>query len=260
MKLNGRGISRGTGEGEVLLLQHPFSFLGGVDPKTGRITAAAGKEGIELDGTVFAFPRGKGSTVGSYTILQLKREGHLPAAIINQRAETIVATGAVMAGIPMVDSIDLSLLRDGDMVRVDGEVGTVELPKVRLARVVTSVLTNKGKVLMLKRSHQVSTNRGMWAAVSGYIEEGEEPLETAVKEIGEETGIAGAKLIKSCSAIMIRQEDILWEIHPFLFGSPTDRVTIDWEHTEYRWCPPSEIEGDASVVPGLKRLLGDLGL
>jgi predicted aconitase with swiveling domain len=42
---------------------------------------------------VFAFPRGKGSTVGSYVLLEMKRQGTLPAAIINSMAEPIVATG-----------------------------------------------------------------------------------------------------------------------------------------------------------------------
>jgi hypothetical protein len=257
---HGRGISQGKGEGEALVLDQPFSFLGGVDPKTGRLVSAPGKEGLDLSGKVLAFPRGKGSTVGSYTILQLRREGHLPAAIINHRAETIVATGAVMAGLPMVDSVDPALLLDGDLVRVDGREGTVELPGVRCAKVVTSVLTREGRILMLKRSQNVSTNKGMWAAVSGYIEEGEQPLQTAIKEVREETGIVDAKLLRSIPAMTVRQKDLIWEIHPFLFESPTDRVTIDWEHTEHKWCPPSAMEDDASVVPGLRRLLRDLGL
>ncbi|MCU0861842.1 MAG: DUF126 domain-containing protein, partial [Methanomassiliicoccales archaeon] len=125
MMLQGRGISRGKGEGEVLLQDTAFSFLGGVEPRTGKLTSASPLQGQSLKGKVFAFPRGKGSTVGSYTMLQLRREGNLPAAIINHRAETIVATGAVMAGVPMVDSIDLSLLQTGDAVKVDGDSGAV---------------------------------------------------------------------------------------------------------------------------------------
>ncbi len=35
MILNGRKISKGTAEGEVLKSTSPISFLGGVDPKTG---------------------------------------------------------------------------------------------------------------------------------------------------------------------------------------------------------------------------------
>lgn len=55
--------------------------------------------------------------------------------------------------------------------------------------VVTCILLNdKGEILILKRSDKVGTYRGVWSGVSGYVEEGEVPYETAVKEIGEETG------------------------------------------------------------------------
>ncbi|HUL39494.1 MAG TPA: DUF126 domain-containing protein [Methanomassiliicoccales archaeon] len=259
MILNGRGISRGKAEAELVMLQQPFSFLGGVDPKTGLLSGTSGAEGQDITGKVFAFPWGKGSTVGSYTILQLRKERRLPAAIINERAETIVATGAVMANVPMVDRIDLSLLRNGDLVAVDGGLGTVDIQGVKGHRVVTSLLTHKGRLLVLKRSDKVSTCRRMWAGVSGYIEPGEEPLQTAIKEIGEETAISYAKLLRTGSVLSVRQEGTIWVIHPFLFESPTDQVTIDWEHTEYRWVLPSQTE-DLVLVPGFKRLLGDLGL
>lgn len=259
MILNGRGISKGLTEGEVLMLQQPFSFLGGVDPKTGLLSGTSGAEGQDITGRVFAFPWGKGSTVGSYTILQLRKEKRLPAAIINQRAETIVATGAVMAKVPMVDRIDLSLLRNGDRVAVDGERGAVDLQGVKGHRVVTSVLLHQGRVLVLKRSDKVSTCQRMWAGVSGYIEPGEEPLQTAIKEIGEETSITKATLVRSAATLMVRQQDTIWAIHPFLFESPTDQVTIDWEHTEYKWALPSQMD-ELVLVPGFKRLLGDLGL
>ncbi|MDD1747907.1 MAG: DUF126 domain-containing protein [Methanomassiliicoccales archaeon] len=259
MILNGRGISKGTGEGEVLLLERPFSFLGGVDPKTGRLSGTSGAEGSELTDKVFSFPCGKGSTVGSYTILQLRRERRLPAAIINQRAETIVATGAVMAKVPMVDGIDLALLRNGDQALVDGERGTVDLRGVKGHRVVTSLLMHQGRLLVLKRSDKVSTCQGKWAGVSGYIEPGEEPLQTAVKEIEEETTVTGAKLARSAATVTVRQGENIWAIHPFLFESPTDQITIDWEHTEYRWVQPSQMQG-LDLVPGFQRVLADLGL
>jgi predicted aconitase with swiveling domain/8-oxo-dGTP pyrophosphatase MutT (NUDIX family) len=257
--LTGRGISKGVSEGQVLMLEKPFSFLGGVDPKTGLLSNTSGAEGRDLRGMVFVFPCGKGSTVGSYTLLQLRRESRLPAAIINQNAETIVATGAVMANVPMVDRIDISLLRDGDVVKVDGEKGTVDILGVKVHWVVTSVLINDGKLLVLKRSDKVSTCQGMWAGVSGYIEPGEEPLQTANKEIAEETGITKARLLRTGEMLMVRQRDNIWAIHPFLFQSPTDKVAIDWEHTDYRWVLPSEMEG-LELVPGFRRLLGDLGL
>jgi predicted aconitase with swiveling domain len=74
---------------------------------------------------VLAFPYGKGSTVGSYVLYALSRNGHAPAAIINEEAEPIIVTGAIMGGIPMIDRIDVPMdrLMNGIKVTVDGTTG-----------------------------------------------------------------------------------------------------------------------------------------
>lgn len=123
----GRGLSRGEAEGELLVTTDDLSFLGGVDPETGEIVERGhDAEGRCVAGKVLAFPRGKGSTVGSYVVYQLKKNGVAPAAILNAESETIVAVGAIISDIPLVDRVDLSALEDGARVRVDGEAGTVE--------------------------------------------------------------------------------------------------------------------------------------
>jgi hypothetical protein len=77
-------------------------------------------------GRVFVFPKGAGSTVGSYTLLRLKKNGKAPAAIINNECETIIAVGAIISDIPCVDRIDISRIRTGDKLVVDGDAGNVE--------------------------------------------------------------------------------------------------------------------------------------
>lgn len=131
MEISCRPISRGIGRGNVLLSKNAISFLGGVDPKTGVVVEKGHSlEGKCVAGTVLAFPRGKGSTVGSYVILQLKKNGVAPAAIINLEAEPIIAVGAIISRIPMVDKPQkdvYSALKDGMTVQVDGTKGTVEV-------------------------------------------------------------------------------------------------------------------------------------
>ena len=128
MTLRGRKIVGGKAEGELIVSQKPLSFLGGVDPETGIITDAESDiRGQSIAGKILAFPRGKGSTVGSYVIYALKKNGKAPKAIIVGEAETIVATGAIISEIPMVDGIDVSKLRSGTRVRVDAERGEVEV-------------------------------------------------------------------------------------------------------------------------------------
>jgi predicted aconitase with swiveling domain len=124
-----RSISRGVGTGELLISPAPISFLSGVDPDTGIIVEKGHPLfGKCIAGKVLAFPFGKGSTVGSYVLYALSRNGHAPAAIINEEAEPIIVTGAIIAKIPMVDriSVPLSHLKDGVRVTVDGDRGELK--------------------------------------------------------------------------------------------------------------------------------------
>lgn len=86
-------------------------------------------EGKDITGTVLAFEYGKGSTVGSYILYALSRSGHAPAAIINTEAETIIAVGAIIGHIPMVDRLTVSLtdLPAGAFAEVNGTDGTVSI-------------------------------------------------------------------------------------------------------------------------------------
>lgn len=134
IKFKGRKISRGCAKGEVLISRDPISFLGSIDPKTGVVVEEnhilAGKS---IKGKVLVFPHGKGSTVGSYVMYQLKKNGAAPAAIINLETEPIVAVGAIISEIPLVDMLEKSpyeFLKDGDLVLVNGNSGCVELIKV----------------------------------------------------------------------------------------------------------------------------------
>ncbi|WP_461865580.1 DUF126 domain-containing protein [Thermococcus sp.] len=126
MKLKGRKIVGGRARGIALVSKKPLSFLGGVDPETGVvIDAESDIRGESIKDKILVFPRGKGSTVGSYVIYQLKKNGVAPRAIIVGEAETIVATGAIIAEIPMVDKIDISKIKTGQVLEVNADQGEV---------------------------------------------------------------------------------------------------------------------------------------
>ncbi len=122
----GRVIREGKAEGVALVSPEPIGFLGGVDGKTGVVTERGHPlEGQSVAGRVLVFPSGKGSTVGSYVIYQLSRNHCAPLAIINEESEPIVAVGAIIADVPMVDQIPVSQIRTGDRIRVEGAQVTV---------------------------------------------------------------------------------------------------------------------------------------
>ncbi|WNY27279.1 DUF126 domain-containing protein [Methanolapillus ohkumae] len=127
----GRTISRGEASGTVLLTKDPISFLGNVDPKTGKIVDPAHELfGKNIQDMVLVFPTGKGSTVGSYVIYQLKKNQTAPVAIINLECEPIVAVGAIISEIPLVDKLEKNpyeILKTGDRVLVNGTDGFIEI-------------------------------------------------------------------------------------------------------------------------------------
>jgi predicted aconitase with swiveling domain len=131
MKIKGRSISRGIAEGPVLLSEDPISFLGNVNPETGEVVDPDHVlYGRSVAGTVFVFPYGCGSTVGSYVIYQLSKNGVAPAAMVNLDSEPIVAVGAIISGIPLIDRPEkdpYTILKDGDRITVDGTGGFIEL-------------------------------------------------------------------------------------------------------------------------------------
>ena len=131
MIIRGRTISKGTAEGEVIVSSQPISFYGGVDPNTGIVTEKGHPlEGKSIKGKILVFPQGKGSTVGSYTLYRMKKQGTAPLAIINKECETIVAVGAIISNIPAIDKLEqdpLALLKDGQKVRVDATSGFIEI-------------------------------------------------------------------------------------------------------------------------------------
>ncbi|MCI6993916.1 MAG: DUF126 domain-containing protein [Methanobrevibacter sp.] len=124
-----RNIAKGKGKGELIVSSEPISFLGGVDPETGIIIDPTHElKGECIKDKVLFIPGGKGSTVGSYVIFQMMKNDTAPNAIICLNAEPIIATGAIMSDIPMVDSpAQTKDLTTGTLVEVDGDNGTIEI-------------------------------------------------------------------------------------------------------------------------------------
>ena len=133
---------------------------------------------------------------------------------------------------------------------------------MRSTKIVTSFITNKDKVLLLKRSNKVKTMKGMWAGVSGIIEKNEEPLCRAKIEIFEEVGIVEEKitLLKTAEKLRVsspQYQNHEWEIFPFLFGTEDSTIKLNWENSEYRWIDANEIT-NYETVPSLQKVLFNL--
>ncbi len=129
--INCRKISKGTTSGEVIITRDSLSFLGGVNPDTGEIIDSKHELfGKNIKNKILVMPSGKGSTVGSYVLYQMSKNSTAPSAVVAIEGEPIIATGAIMAGIPMVDrpEIDIfDLLHDGQIIEVNADEGYLKI-------------------------------------------------------------------------------------------------------------------------------------
>ncbi|MBM4331945.1 MAG: DUF126 domain-containing protein [Deltaproteobacteria bacterium] len=131
--LKGRKVIGGLAEGEAVVTHQPVSFLGGVNPDKGIVVERGHElEGQSITGKIFIFSHGKGSTAGPYIIYAMAKRKTAPAAMINVETEPIIAVGAAMGNIPLVDRLDqnpLEVIVTGDYVKVDGDKGIAEVIK-----------------------------------------------------------------------------------------------------------------------------------
>jgi predicted aconitase with swiveling domain len=127
----GVGLVAGTGEGLALVTREGLAFNLGVDERTGIVIEAGHElEGRSVAGKVVICQSGKGSSAGSFSLLQLAARGLAPAAIVNIQAEAVVVAGAVLAKIPLVHRLDVdptAAISSGQRVRVDGTTGEVRV-------------------------------------------------------------------------------------------------------------------------------------
>jgi len=130
---------------------------------------------------------------------------------------------------------------------------------MRSTRIVTSFIKDNDKFLLLKRSNKVKTMKGLWAGISGIIENEEDPLIRAKIEIFEELGITKDKIkfLKAASKMTVHSPQYKnheWEIFPFLFESSNPTIKLNWENSEYKWVTMNEIK-NYETVPSIDRVL-----
>ena len=126
-------------------------------------------------------------------------------------------------------------------------------------RVATSILLHGDRILILKRSAAVGSFQHHWSGVSGFVEPGEEPLETSQREVEEETGIprASLELLARAAPHRVEKPDKSFEVHSFLYRCATDRVRLNWENDEFAWVAPESLR-DYLTVPWLPEMVAEL--
>jgi predicted aconitase/predicted aconitase with swiveling domain len=123
---------------EALVTATPITFLGFVNRETGVIEEPGHPaDGQSLDGKIAIFPKGTGSTVAPYVLLELFYRGRAPAAIVNTEIDQQSAPACSLEGIAYAYDFD------GDVIQRIGTGDTVELRREG-ERVTIRVLSRAG--------------------------------------------------------------------------------------------------------------------
>ena len=103
------------------------------------------------------------------------------------------------------------------------------------------VVFNSNKILLLKYSaNNTQGEGGHWDFPKGHVEQNETELETALRELEEETGISKVEIIADFRhsisyTFSRRSESISKEVIFFLASTVEKRVTLSHEHIDYAW-------------------------
>ncbi len=119
-------------EGVALVAQDNFSARYDLDRIKGVFSrpqhALAGQS---YDGKILVLNTAKGGVASAWMLHEMKSRGITPKAILFNAANTILAQGAALADLAMVDRFEdgdvTTLIRTGDRLRVEPELGLVTI-------------------------------------------------------------------------------------------------------------------------------------
>ena len=127
-------------------------------------------------------------------------------------------------------------------------------PRYKLVSVpgMTAIIIHGQRILLLKRRNvPIILNAGIWAFLSGGRERGERYIDTAYREIREESGIdrhSLTLLFKTRMLLTDRKRRIVWPNWVFVFRSDTGKVRLDYENSGYRWATINQIEKEINYT------------
>ena len=135
--------------------------------------------------------------------------------------------------------------------------GRIDYSNSNIAPVITVFVKVGDEVLLLKRSNKVSTYKGKWNTVAGYLDElkpiREKVLEELKEEVGIEENIISSIHIGEPFKFTDKEINKTWLVCPSvveLLKKP--EIKLNWEHTEFKWVKQDELS-NYDTVPNLIR-------
>lgn len=142
--ITGKAVVGGKGAGPALVSDTPINFTAAFSkPQNilpGRHSEIRDRHhplfGKKIRGSVLVFPAAVGSTYTGMMLLDLMHRGHAPAAMVVQKADSLLVSGPILAevwfqkGVPVVEIEDpelFNLIKTGDRLAVDCDKGQVSI-------------------------------------------------------------------------------------------------------------------------------------
>jgi len=127
----GRGALGGIAQGPALISRQTITGWAGVDIYTGKVVEPNHPlEGMSIKGSVLILDGSKGSNGWSVFFHAAKESGFGPAALVFPKLDSRTAVTAAVLNVPVVTDVkdDLfNIIKIGDLLRIDGDRGTIEI-------------------------------------------------------------------------------------------------------------------------------------
>lgn len=112
------------------------------------------------------------------------------------------------------------------------------------------LINDFGELLLVRRSLDV-TYPGTWSVPGGSVDDGETPIQSALRECLEETGFSP----KTAELLHLNDLYSKFEYHTFIADAKKFKPVLNWESSEYRWSPINDLP--EPLHPGLQVTLSN---
>ena len=116
----------------------------------------------------------------------------------------------------------------------------------------------EGRLCLLRRSHAVSSDRGRWHCVTGFVDSDVDPDAQAFAEVLEETGLTASDLGPLAVGPVLDLPDPAgqtWRVHVYTAHVPRGEVALNWEHDASCWVTWPSAVATLTLVPWLTHLV-----
>lgn len=97
------------------------------------------------------------------------------------------------------------------------------------------IFNRDGKMLTIFRTETAPTRPNTWDLPGGDLDLGEDATASIIREITEETGLKVTNVRPYAVESLINPEGTFWITVAYYAQTSDDRVTLSYEHNDYRW-------------------------